>query len=131
MRADQARDPRPEQRLDERGAAPVVIGVVVGVDDVGDVVHESGDRELGIIGMLGAKDRRRTAVRGRDRRASVRPARSEPRARSSIRSETEPSGCTRTSSRLGRHRAERFSGGSGAGNRYAGAMAENDAEPTA
>ena len=46
-----------EQRLDEDGAASIVIGVVVGVRDVGDVVHEAGDRELGIVRMLVGEDR--------------------------------------------------------------------------
>ena len=34
-----------------------MIGVVVGVGDVGDVVHEPGDGQLGIVGMLGAEER--------------------------------------------------------------------------
>ena len=55
---DEVRDPRAEQRLDELRAAPVVVAVVVGVRDVGDVVHEAGDRQLGIVGMLDAQDRR-------------------------------------------------------------------------
>ena len=52
VRPHEVGDARSEQRLDERRAAPVVVGVVVGVRDVGDVVHEAGDRQLVIVGVL-------------------------------------------------------------------------------
>jgi hypothetical protein len=53
MRADEVRDPVAEEVADERRAAPIVIGVVVGIGDVGDVVDEAGNRQLGIVGVLG------------------------------------------------------------------------------
>ena len=56
MRAHEPGDPRAEQRLDERGAPAVVIGVVVGEGDVGDVVHEARDGQLHVVRVLGAQD---------------------------------------------------------------------------
>ena len=51
---------RPADRAAARRArrpAAVVVAVVVGVRDVGDVVHEPGDRQLGVVRVLGPEDR--------------------------------------------------------------------------
>ena len=78
--ADETRDPGAEERFDERGAAAVVIGVVIGVRDVGDVVHEAGDGQLRVVRVLDAEDRTalervRQTVERRARRARPIPVR--------------------------------------------------------
>jgi dihydroxy-acid dehydratase len=57
VRSDQVRNPGAEQTGDEGGAPEVVVGVVVGIHDVGDVVDETGNRQLRVVGMLGPQQR--------------------------------------------------------------------------
>ena len=87
VRADEPGDTRPEQWRDEARAAALVVAMVRGVGDVGDVVDEAGDRELGVVGVLGAEQRARIGARARARRASgssnARSPSCEQRSRSS------------------------------------------------
>jgi len=57
VRADEVGNPRSEEWCDERGAPAIVVAVVVGVRDVGDVVYEAGDGQLGIMRVLDSQDR--------------------------------------------------------------------------
>jgi dihydroxy-acid dehydratase len=62
VRPGEVRDARAEQATHELGAPTVVIAVIVGVHDVGDVVHEPRGGQLRIVGMLGSEQR--TALEG-------------------------------------------------------------------
>ena len=57
MRADEPGDTRPEERRDEARAAALVVAMIRGVGNVGDVVDEAGNRELAVVGVLGAQQR--------------------------------------------------------------------------
>ena len=125
VRADEPRDARAEQRLDQLGAALRVVAVVVRERDVGDVVHESGDRELGVGGMRRLQVRAALQRVRTGRRCRARRTRPRPRASSASSSSTVAGAVTRPlwprSARAVAPRSRRSAaGGAAPGRRSAG-----------